>query len=152
MNYSTIDGSAIAGEDYTTTQGTLRWSNGDLSPKTFQVPVADDGKIEGDELFRIQLSQPSNRGTLGQATTEVTILDNVNSNEAVAALQTVARNPVQMEMARVIGTLCQGGQASMDLQARCTELVVNASSNPTGVAEALQQWAPENTPAWGAWG
>jgi len=152
VNYNTIDGSAIAGEDYTATQGTLRWENGDLSPKTFQVPVANDGKTEGDEFFRIQLNQPSNRATLGQAVTDVTILDNVSTNDAIATLQAVARNPVQMEMARVIGTLCQGGEAGIDLQARCTELVVNASSNPTGVAEALQQWAPEEYASLGRMG
>lgn len=143
VDYTTIDGSAIAEEDYTTTSGTLHWGNGDLSPQTFRVPVADDGKIEGNEFFRLQLSQPSNRATLGQATAEVTILDNVSTQDAIAALQAVARNPVQKEIARVIGTLCQSGHASSDLQARCTELVVNASNNPTGVADALQQWAPE---------
>jgi hypothetical protein len=38
--YTTRDGSALSGQDYTTTSGTLNWADGDSSPKTFLVPIS----------------------------------------------------------------------------------------------------------------
>jgi hypothetical protein len=58
-------GHATAGDDYTTTSGTLTFATGEMS-KTFQVPVADDSSFEGDETLQLALSNPKNLTTPDQ--------------------------------------------------------------------------------------
>ncbi|MEN8219058.1 MAG: Calx-beta domain-containing protein [Pseudomonadota bacterium] len=74
VNYTSSDGTATAGSDYTQTIGTLNWNDGDSSEKTFTVPIIDDGNSEGPETFTLSLSDPVSGGNLDNAT--VTIQDN----------------------------------------------------------------------------
>ena len=73
VNYATSDGSAIAENDYTATNGTLTFAVGEIR-KTILVPVTGDFVMEGDENFSIQLSAPSN-ATLTTNNASVTIID-----------------------------------------------------------------------------
>lgn len=149
VDYHTVDGTATAGEDYIAVSGTLHWEAGDTSPKTFTITILEDDIIEGDETFTIMLTNPTGQAELGQSSVEVVIVDDISETQAIDALMSVARNPVQREMARVIGTLCTSGQASEDLQDRCLDLLIAARSDPLGVADAMQQWAPEEFAAMG---
>ena len=75
VNYSTSDGTAVAGEDYTSTQGTLTFPPGEVSA-TFTVPIIDDGNPEPDETVNLTLSEPTGGASLGTRTTaELTIID-----------------------------------------------------------------------------
>jgi hypothetical protein len=56
VDYTTSDGTATAGSDYTATSGTLTWNSGDASDKTFTVPVTWDGRGEGTESINLALS------------------------------------------------------------------------------------------------
>jgi hypothetical protein len=64
VDYSSNDGSATAGIDYTAVNGTLNFANGDLS-QTLMVPVLDDATYEGDESFTLSLSNAGNGAVLG---------------------------------------------------------------------------------------
>ena len=55
VDYTTADGSATAGEDYTRTSGTLSFAAGETE-KTVAVPVLDDAVDEGEETFTLRLS------------------------------------------------------------------------------------------------
>ena len=55
VDYATRDGTAVAGEDYTATQGTLEFAPGELE-KTVSVPILDDALDEGEETFLLRLS------------------------------------------------------------------------------------------------
>ncbi len=55
--YSTINGVAIAGQDFVAVTGTLTWLPGDTDPKTFVVPLIDDFVPEGNESFKVSLGQ-----------------------------------------------------------------------------------------------
>jgi Calx-beta domain len=55
VDYATSDGTAHAPDDYASTSGTLTFADGEKT-KTFQIPVAWDGRQEGDETVSIQLS------------------------------------------------------------------------------------------------
>ncbi|MBV8858061.1 MAG: DUF4214 domain-containing protein [Acidobacteria bacterium] len=62
--------------DYTYTSGTLRFAAGETS-KTFQVFIADDALVEGDETLTVTLSGPTGGTGLGApATSSVRIIDN----------------------------------------------------------------------------
>ena len=58
VDYTTRDGSAKAGEDYTATNGDLMFTVGERS-KTVQVALLDDAKDESEETFELVLSNAS---------------------------------------------------------------------------------------------
>ncbi len=70
VDYATADGTAVAGDDYTATSGTLRFSAG-TTTKSIAVAIADDSENESDETFSVTLSNPSgaNLGTRSAAGT-----------------------------------------------------------------------------------
>ena len=72
VNYATSNGTAVAGEDYTATSGTLTFSPGETS-KTVSVPVLDDAIDEGNETFVLTLSNPTGGAVLLDATATGTI-------------------------------------------------------------------------------
>jgi uncharacterized repeat protein (TIGR01451 family)/uncharacterized delta-60 repeat protein len=73
--FSTSDGSATAGFDYTATSGVLTFTNGE-TVKTFTVPILQDTLVEGDETFTVSLSGPdSSAQILSPSNTLVTIID-----------------------------------------------------------------------------
>ena len=55
VDYATAEGTATAGEDYTSTSGTLTFAAGEAS-KTVSVPILDDDLDEGNETFTLTLS------------------------------------------------------------------------------------------------
>ena len=73
VDYATTDGSATAGEDYTTVGGTLTIAAG-ATTGTFDVPLADDDVHEGAETFAVTLSDEVDL-TLGDASGTATIDD-----------------------------------------------------------------------------
>lgn len=77
VDFATSDGTAVDGVDYTAASGTLNWDANDTSDKTFDVPIIDDGLIEGSETVILTLSNPQGGATLGAPNpATLTILDN----------------------------------------------------------------------------
>jgi hypothetical protein len=75
VDYSTADGTAVAGQDYTATAGTLNFSAGETS-KTIQIPILDNAPTEPDEVFTVSLSNTPTLESLGApSTTTVTVQD-----------------------------------------------------------------------------
>jgi hypothetical protein len=73
VDYSTSDGSAHAGSDYTPTSGTLNWADGELGDKTFEIPILDDTLNEGEEFIHLTLTNPIGIPALGLTTATVAI-------------------------------------------------------------------------------
>jgi hypothetical protein len=59
VSFTTVDGTAKAGTDYVATNGTLTFAPGELT-KTIAVTLNGDTTPEGDELFKIVLSNAQN--------------------------------------------------------------------------------------------
>lgn len=75
VDYTTVDGTAIAGQDYTATAGTLNFSAGETS-KTIQIPILDDATTEPDETFTVTLRNTPSLESLGfRSTATVTVQD-----------------------------------------------------------------------------
>jgi hypothetical protein len=74
VEYATSDGSATAGEDYTPVSGMLDFAAGETS-KTVNVPITNDGAVEGPETFSLTLTDATNGAYVapGVATATVTI-------------------------------------------------------------------------------
>ena len=75
VSYETIDGTATAGADYTTTSGTLSFTPGQTTQRV-EVPTLEDDEAEETETFTVQLSAPSG-ATVADGTGTGTITDNV---------------------------------------------------------------------------
>ncbi len=77
VQYTTGNGSATAGNDYTTRSGTLNWADNDDGPKTFTVPILEDTADEPNETVNLTLAAPTGGAALGSPSSAVlTITDN----------------------------------------------------------------------------
>jgi large repetitive protein len=74
VNYTTANGTAISGSDYTATNGTLTFAPGETT-KTISVQVIGDRSIESDETFSVNLTSATN-ATITDAQGVGTILNN----------------------------------------------------------------------------
>ncbi len=76
IDYATTNGTATAGQDYTSASGTITFAAGTANLiQTISVPLVDDTEDEANETFTITLSNPANAGLL-VSTTQTTIVDN----------------------------------------------------------------------------
>jgi hypothetical protein len=64
VDFSTSDGTAIAGSDYNSVSGALTFADGETS-KTFTVPILNNPLFEGKETVILTLSNPTGNGVLG---------------------------------------------------------------------------------------
>ncbi len=73
-DYATTNGTAVAGQHYAETRGTLEFAAGEMM-KSVTVPVFDNGIEEPDKRFQVLLSNPSDGRALGTGTATVTLCD-----------------------------------------------------------------------------
>jgi hypothetical protein len=81
VDYSTANGSAIAGQDFTPATGRLTFLPGE-STKTISVPLINDVDAEGNETFKLELSNPTT-GVIARGSAIATI----GANDAPAVSQ-----------------------------------------------------------------
>jgi hypothetical protein len=84
VNYTTIDGTATAGSDYTATSGTLTFAPGETM-KTFVVGVLGDTVPEATETFRVRLSAPT-AATIATQDVVVSIIDDDSTAWVVTSM------------------------------------------------------------------
>ncbi len=78
--FSTANGTATAGEDYTATTTVVNWGDGDSSPKNVTVTILEDTADEPNETVALALTNPGGGATLGSpANATLTIVDNDDS-------------------------------------------------------------------------
>ncbi|BEL12180.1 hypothetical protein Q0Z83_103710 [Actinoplanes sichuanensis] len=98
--YTTSAGTATAGDDYTSSAGTVSFTPGNNSAN-ISVPIVSDGLFETNERFDVTLANPAN-ATLGTATNSVEITDDDGS--AIPGF-TVSANPTVAEGAGAVAEL-----------------------------------------------
>lgn len=74
VDYSTADGTALAGSDYTATFGTITFAAGETS-KALSVPMINNAAPEPSESFTLQLSNPTGAVLGSPQTATVTLID-----------------------------------------------------------------------------
>ena len=78
MQYSTSNGSAIAGQDYTESSGTVTFPAGSTN-QIITIPILNDVKPEGDEMFTVTLENVSSDSVL-QTPFTTTVIISINDN------------------------------------------------------------------------
>ena len=80
IDYATSDDTAIAGQDYQTSLGTLIWADGQQGDQTFTIDIIDNTTHEGDRTLKISLSNLTGTGAgMANNTAFLTIHDNDTS-------------------------------------------------------------------------
>jgi hypothetical protein len=75
VQYTTVDGTGVAGVDYISTSGVLVFTNGN-GTNTFNVPIINNNSVSGSRTFSLRLSNPTAPGRLVAPSNEVvTIVD-----------------------------------------------------------------------------
>ena len=140
VDYATQDGTAIAGEDYTETRGTLTFQPGQTR-RHLSVPIIDDAINETNEFFSVVLSNPTNSVLLPR-TVKVQILDNdepapdppVNVNNGGAVVPIITPFPSR-----------NGGSTSSSLMFKTTSLSLSESGSATYQVRATSSRGIEDT-------
>ncbi len=113
VNYTSSNGTAVAGQDYAATSGILTWAAGDSTVKTFTVAVLDDTAVESNESALVSLTNPTGGATLANsASATLTIVDiDVAPTPTFGRLQFSASNYTVNEAAGTvtIGVMRTGG-------------------------------------------
>ncbi len=73
VNFSTADGTAVAGIDYLPVSGTLTFNPGVLT-QTFTIPILINPLILGNETVLLNLSNPTNGASLGSPSSAVLVI------------------------------------------------------------------------------
>jgi len=126
VNYATVDDTAVAGTDYTSTSGTLTFAPGETS-KTFTVPVFDDDEIKPDVAFKVHLSDPVN-GVIADETNDRRLWI---YNDDPPVIESIEGGPVRQGATNQLLTLHGLGLASTTdiVFARTGLTVVNGTLN-----------------------
>ncbi len=76
--YSSSNGTAVAGSDYTSVSGTLSWPDGDNTDRTFTVPILEDSDAEPAETINLSLSAAAGAplGAIASAVLTINASDN----------------------------------------------------------------------------
>jgi len=75
--FATGESIAMANSDYSNASGTLTWADGENSAKSFTISTSDDSEVEGNEILKLTLSNPTGSASLGTPTqTTLSISDN----------------------------------------------------------------------------
>ncbi len=126
VNYATLNNTANSGLDYVGTNGVLTFADNQTNA-TITIQVLNDGAVEGNENFFVQLSSPSG-ATLGQSDATVTIVDDdspgifdfsqslftVNENGGTATI-TVSRHGGSIGTVSIVYSTGNAGGAAVGL-------------------------------------
>jgi hypothetical protein len=78
VNFTTLNGTALAGTDYIATNGTFVFTNGQTS-QSFQVTVIANTAVQPDKTVLLQLSSPTNGTLVAPSAATLTIHDTSGS-------------------------------------------------------------------------
>ncbi|WP_194767578.1 T9SS type A sorting domain-containing protein, partial [Tamlana sp. I1] len=76
VDFSTVNNSAKAGEDYTATTGSLTFNGNSGETQSINIAILDDALVESTESFFVNLSNATNDVTIANSQGTATITDN----------------------------------------------------------------------------
>ena len=161
--YRTVDGTAVAGADYTTTSGMLTFEvNGDRTQRV-EVPTLEDDEAEETETFTVQLSAPSG-ATVADGTGTGTITDNdeaptitigdaepvreSGTAEFTVRLSSASGRPVTVAYRTVDGTAVAGADytaagGTLEFQPGATTRTITVGTLTDGLLESPERFTVE---------
>ena len=95
VDYATADGTAIAGTDYVATSNTLNFAagSGAAQSQTVSVTISGDTTVEPNETFFVNLSNPTNGGTIVKSQGLGTITNDDARRSSATSRSTTSPSP-----------------------------------------------------------
>lgn len=145
VNFATVDGSALAGADYTAASGTLSWADGDDGPKSFEVALTDDALVETDETFTAALSDVAGGATLGTSSATVTLTSDDLPPVGTLALDATVLSVNETDGTATLGVSRSGGSfGAVTVDYATADAGATAGSDYTAAVGTLS-WADGDT-------
>ncbi len=79
VNIKTVNGTALAGQDFTAVDSQLQWADGERGIKYIDVPLLNDTAVENSESFSLQISVSSGGATIADKTSLPVTLNSEDS-------------------------------------------------------------------------
>jgi uncharacterized repeat protein (TIGR01451 family)/uncharacterized delta-60 repeat protein len=149
VNFSTADGTALAGRDYVATNGTLVFGDGQGSTN-FTIPILNPNVVESNLVFTVNLSNPSSNTFLLAPSNAVVTITNVltgisftSSRYSVSecggqAIVSVVRTGVSNLASSVTFSTLPGGTAVSGQNYFPTNVTLNFATNQTQTNVVIQ--------------
>ena len=146
VDFQTVDGSAIAGSDYTATSGTLTFTGALNNVQTISVPISNDGVPEFAEDFTIEFTG---------ASAQYATVNYTDTGTGTINSQILANDPLTLfqefdgyyDYSTTGGTLRTSGNGSdpCAITTSSTNRLVSPIPNTGVVEKAYLYWAHSNT-------
>ncbi|CAN5409820.1 hypothetical protein BH23VER1_BH23VER1_02010 [soil metagenome] len=135
VDFSTNDDTATAGSDYTATSGSLTFAGNANETRTINVTILNDGNVEPDETFFVDLNNLGSSGRSGSIADSRgvgTILNDDSLTFAIAATDPIATEP-EVDPATDTGTF----RISHNAPAGSSEIVIpiDRAASTAGVSD-----------------
>ncbi len=128
VDYATVDGSALAGTNYTAESGPLTFAAGQQS-QTITIPIQDDGVATPDLSFQIVLSNPTG-ASLGSVTDAVVTIADAES-AGVLSFSTAGETALEsQEPAPLVVTRTGSSLGEVTVDYRVTGGTANPQESP----------------------
>jgi len=152
VRWTAVNGTAKAGTDYgtpnvsTPPSGTLTWAGNDLDPKTFSIPIIDDGLTEDTEYFTVVLNSPSAGNVIGSpSVATVTLYDNEPPAQSILTFSQPKFAVIENGGNAVLTVKRQPGQGTFTLGASATYTTAPGTAIPPSDFSSTTgtvYWAP----------
>lgn len=137
VRYATQSSSAIAGEDFVATTGTLTFAPGSTT-ETFSVEIVGDTENESDEIFRVELSDPIG-AVLDLSGTVIKAYQALHTIRNDDDLTNVNENPTGAVI--ISGTASEGNELTA---------ITSTIADTDGLGSFSYQWLRDGNPITGA--
>ncbi|HEX3912364.1 MAG TPA: Calx-beta domain-containing protein [Steroidobacteraceae bacterium] len=142
VTYGEVNGSAVAGSDFTATSGKLNWADGEATPKSFAIPVSNAKPFSGSRSFRVDLSGITGGAAMSNPTSAVVSI----AGDAAAAVGSVQLSATGYTVAQSSGSVTVtanrtgGTNGAISVHYAATNGSADAGSDFTASSGTLQ-WA-----------
>ena len=127
VDYATSDGTAVAGQDYVATTGTLTWAIGDASSRTIAVPILRHDRSAGSEALNVQLSGANALGTILAV---VTIVNDITiPTTSIFHFKTFGGNPLDAIVTNADGQFNASGYSAASAGVKTQGIEVTVVDN-----------------------
>jgi hypothetical protein len=146
--YSTSNGTAVSGTDYTATNGVLEWADGDATSKTFNVSISNATGFDGNKTFNVALSDARSGATLSAPSSAVVTI----AGRGSAAAGTLQLAAASSSVSQSSGTLkisvmrVNGSSGAVSVTYATTNGTAVAGTDYTA-AKGTLNWAAADTAA-----
>ena len=129
VDYTTLDGTAQAGSDYTATNGTLNFTGTAGETQTIDITIAGDTLVELDEVLSVELSNVSVPDvTLGNSSGVISVTNDDQATLSINDMSVVEGNAGNSQVILTI-TSDQAVDAAFSVEANTTDNSATVSDN-----------------------